>query len=944
MSLANGCKVWLALGADLLDDVANWTWTDVTAYVLYDGGAGVQIDIGYPDGSDEASPTRISFTVTNADGRWSPTNPAGAWFGQIDIDTPVKVTFNNGSGDIDRAVAYLADLPLEWTTGGKFRYVHIDAYGLLARLDGADSLDSNAYRWTKYTSDLVAYWSFEDDSGATRAASAVAGQPDGAVFNVGFGSDPTYGGSKPLPVLEATSTIVLTVAPYARPYPEAWSVCMAWRIPARPASTQDLAVAVVCDTGAVRKWVLRMTNATPSVVTLRAYNSAGTELLSDAGLAFDSIATTESYEPFGDQLAIQISAAQNGTGIDWSWLIYRGHHGGGGSSGTLAASTLGPVSSLVTGGSGAEDGHTVGHYCVFASATLGTTSVSEIAGAGVGDLTIDRFAQQGVLSNVPVTFGASVGEPMGPVPTDTLINVLREADRLERGLLWEDPEGNLRIRSREDLINRSVGLTLAYATQVRSLQPTSAVRDYVNRVTVNREGGSSATVDATGPLSPTTRGVVRSKPLTVNSQYDTNLRYYAQWDAAVGTCPDYRYAVELQFHGGASAKLNDWLALSLGDRVQITSPPAELPPDTIDGYLRGYSEHINRFEYTVNARLLPSRPYQVFTVEGSGNSGRADTSGSRLLAPITTSATSAIVGTYGNPGERTGVAAKWSTTSLPYDLALRAAERVTCTAVTNNAPTFVAAGAVAHADNAAVTPGAVSGITAGDCELLICSIRDSGGFAHLGGVAERIAIYVGDQAGWKRLASFGGENGNFAVYARTYQTSVLTPPPTLTPVVGSSAAGDTVSAQLAAFRNLQPIVHNGALPQQNASAQDIAYPGLGVVRNGSVVLIFAQKDDDWTSVASPAGFTEIGEPDSTLGSDQGLAWYYQIQTTATQVASGSLVVTGGASATSKATTLALLGDVQTLTLTRNVNAITGGVAHPVGAEIGLWRGGVVMRP
>lgn len=944
MSLPNGCKVWLALGADLLDDVANWTWTDVTDYVLHDGGAGVQIDIGYPEGSEEASPTRISCMVNNADGRWSPTNPAGAWFGEIDIDTPIKVTFDSGGGDVDRAVAYLADLPLEWTPGGKFRYVRIDAYGLLARLDGADTLDSSAYRWAKYTSDLVVYWPFEDGSGATRAASAAPGQPDGSVFSVGFASDSDYGGSKPLPVLDATSIIILTVAPYARPYPEAWSVCMAWRIPERLATTAWVALAAVCDTGAVRKLVLEMTNATPAVVALRGYDSAGVELLGDTGISFDAINTIEPYEPFGDQLAVEIYVAQNGTGIDWGFMIYRENHGGSGAGGTLASSTLGPVTTLVTGGTGAEDGHTVGHYAVYARGVAGATAANAIAAAGVGDLTIDRFAQQGALNNVPIAAGASVGEPMGPVPTDTLINVLREADRLERGLTWEDPEGALRIRSRQDLTNRSVALTLAYGTEVRGLQPTSAVRDYVNRVTVARQGGSSATVDATGPLSPTSRGVVRARSLTVNAQTDTNLRYYAQWEAALGTVPDYRYTVDLQFHGPAASKLTTWLGMSLGDRVQITGPPAWLPPDTIDGYVRGYSERINRFEYDLSLRLLPYRPYLAWTVEGAGNAGRAGTSGSRLLAPVTTSGTSAIVGTYGNPRERTGVAAKWSTTSLPYDLALRAAERVTCTAVSNNAPTFVAAGSAVHADNAAVTPGAVAGIAAGDCELLICSIRDSGGFAHLGGVAGRLAIYVGDQTGWTELAKFGGANGSFAVYARTYQTSVLTPPPTLTPVVGSSSAGDTVSAQLCAFRYLQPLVHNGALPQSNASAQDIAYPGLGVVRNGSVVLIAAQKDDDWTSVASPAGFTEIGEPDSTSGSDQGLAWYYQIQTTATQVASGSLVVTGGASATSKAITLALLGDCQTLTLTRNVNSITGGVAHPVGSEITLWRGGVVMRP
>jgi len=942
MSLPNGLKIWLALGADLLGDPSSWTWTDITAYTLNDDGGGVTIDIGYPEGSDEASATRIAFLANNQDGRWTPTNPAGAWFGQIDVDTPVKVTFDPGSGDVTRGIAFLADLPLEWTTGGKFRFVRVEAFGRLSRMENTDTLDSSAHRWALWYPDLVAYWPFEDGSGAARASSAVAGQPDGLVFNVPFAADSDYGGSKPLPILDATSAIFLTVAPYARPYPEAWSVCLAWRIPARPAATSLLAIAVVCDTGAVRKWVLEMTNATPSVVRLRGYNSAGAEVLADTGISFDNLNTIESYEPFGDQLAIEIYTAQNGTGIDWGFTIWRaGTAGGGGSTGTLAASTLGPVTSLVTGGSGVENGHTVGHYAVYARGSAGSTAASAIAAAGVGDLTVDRFAGQAALNNVPVSFGASSGEPMGPVPTDTLINVLREADRLERGLMWEDPGGDLRIRSRQDLTNRTVALTLTYATHLRNLQPTSAVRDYINRATVTRTGGSSARVDATGPLSPTNRGVVRARELTVNAMTDAHLQYYAQWEVALGTVLDYRYTVDLQFHGAASSKLSTWLGMSLGDRVQITSPPAWLPPDTIDGYVRGYSEHINRFEYDLTLRLLPYRPYLAWTVEGTGNTGRANTSGSRLLAPVTTSGTSAIVGTYGNPTGKTGVAAKWSTASVPYDLALRSVERVTCTAVANNPPTFVAAGTAAHADYDAVTPGMPAGMAAGDLLLLLCSIRDSG-FSYLAGVAGRLALFVGDQTGWTTLASFGGANKAFRLYGRTY-TSGFTAP-TLTPGTGSGAAGDTVSAQMAGFRYTQPLVHNAATPLQNGSAADIAYPGLGVVRNGTVVLIVSQKDDDWTSVASPAGFTEIGEPDSTLGSDQGLAWYYQIQTTATRIDAGSLVVTGGAAATSKATTLSLLGDCQTLTLTRNVNSITGGVAHPAGAEINLWRAGVVMRP
>lgn len=934
MPLANGCKIWLALGADLTASPTSWTWTDVTAFVLSDNGAGVTIDIGYPEGSEDAAPTRISFLANNSDGRWGPTFPGGAWFGQIDIDTPVKVTFNNGAGDVDRAVAYLPDLPLEWTTDGRYKTVQIDAVGILARLDSADVLDSAARRRALgvglVNASPVAYWPFEDGSGATRAASAVAGQPDVTSFiNVAFAGDSNFGGSQPLPTLTAASSISITVAPYERPSPEAWGVMMAIKIPARPAVTQEFAIAVLCTTGTVRKWVPEISNATPAILKLHGYNAAGTEVLADTGLAFNDIVNGSNREPFGEQIAFEITAQQSGADVEWFFRIWHGSLAGHHTTGTLVGATLGPVNQIATGTNTALDGATVGHYGIYTFSDgpgFGVaTPAAFIASGGLAETTTNRFSLQAFLNGVDNDVTGTSTTTMGYIPTDTLLNVLRECDRLEAGVMWEAPSGLLSMRSRTDLVNQAVALSVPY-TQARGLRPTSAVRDYVNRVTASRPGGSSATVDATGPLSPARRGVVRTRSLVVNADGDSNLKYYAQWAAAVATAQDYRYVLDLQFHGAASSKLSTWLTLDVGDRIQVTSPPAWLPPDTIDGFLRGYAEHISRFEYTASLRLAPYRPWLAWTVEGSGNTGRADTSGCRLLAAITTSGTSAIVGTYGNPGEKTGVAAKWSATSLPYDLAIRTAERVTCTAVANNAPTFVAAGVAAHADNASLAPALPAGLTVGDLLLCAVAIRNTNAF-------------VNDVTGWTRLAMFG-ENENVALFARQYVTGDAAPAVSFL----NSTAGDSTSAQTCAFRFLQPVLHNRAVRLLNAAALNMGTPDLGILRNGCVALAMAWMPDDWTSVTSPAGFTEIGEPDTALGNDQGFSWAYQIQTTATYIPTGTFTVTGGTSQISKAGMVALLGDCQTLTLTRNVNAISGGLAHPAGSDVNLWRAGVVMRP
>jgi hypothetical protein len=943
MTLPNGCKIWLALGADRLAQITDWTWTDVTAYVLYDNGAGVTFEIGYPEGSGEANPTSIRFLASNADGRWSPHNPTGAWFGQIGEGTPVKVTFDNGLGAKDLALAYLADLPVRWTTGRKFAYVPIEAFGLLADLESSEASESNAYRWLFNFRTPVAYWPCEDGRDATRIASAIEGVPDSTVFNdVTFAGDSEFGGSKPLPTFDsANSYMVFAVPAYPRPSPEAWSMCSAWRVPERPAGTVYVNLVSV-SSGSIRLFRLEMTSATPSVLYLRGYDASGVELLGHAGLSFDDVATSELGEPFGEQLAIVIRAQQNGADIDWGLNIWRENLGATGSIGTLAASTLGPVYALTAGQAGDLSGHTVAHFALFNNVDAADFAAPNIASGGRGDLAADRFAQQAILGGVPFDYAAGgVGEPMGAVPVDTPLNVLRETDAIEDGLFFESPAGALTLLRVADLTNQPVALTLAHGTHLESMEPTDASRDFVNRAVVSRNGGSSVTVDARGPLSPTTRGKTKSRPISVNALSDTNLRTYGEWATAVGTTQDYRYVINLLFHASAAPKLDDWQATSIGDRVQITGPPVDLPPDTVDTYLRGYSGRVTRFEYAISARLAPYAPYRTFEFDGAGNLGRLASSGSRLIAAITSSATSATVGTYGNPSGRTGVAAKWSATSLPYSLGLRKAEQVTCTAVANVTPTYVGVGTAASADYAAVTPGAVAGIAAGDCELLFAAVRDSGDTA-LSGVAERIKTYVGDQIGWNPIAEFGNANGSVWLWARTYQSALLTPPPTITPIIG--AAGDTVSAQLAALRGVQPLAHSTGIALSNASAANIAYPGISISRNATVALLLVHKHDDLTSTTAPAGFTKIADVSSTAGGDHAMAWYYQIQTTATDIAAGSVTVTGGASATSRATMVSMLGDVQTLTLTRNVNGISGGVAHPVGADVQLWRAGKLRRP
>lgn len=206
--------------------------------------------------------------------------------------------------------------------------------------------------------------------------------------------------------------------------------------------------------------------------------------------------------------------------------------------------------------------------------------------------------------------------------------------------------------------------------------------------------------------------------------------------------------------------------------------------------------------------------------------------------------------------------------------------------------TFVGAGTSVTGNATAVTPVVAAGTVAGDCVIVHVSHGNPAG------------SWGSQPAGWNRLAGLA----NHRVYARIWQTGDVMP--TFTP--GGVSAGDDTIASTFTLRGVEPNVLSAAggvdtsPVQTNASAQDIAYPALTVPGANHALLRFVWKRDDATSYTTPAGWTVAAPMTSTTtGNDASHASYYQIQTTATNVGAGSVVVTGGAAAVSAAIMLYL---------------------------------------
>lgn len=67
------------------------TWVDISEHVRTADGGGITIGRGRADQGVRADPSRASLALDNRDGRYSPRNPTGPYYGLIGRNTPIRV-------------------------------------------------------------------------------------------------------------------------------------------------------------------------------------------------------------------------------------------------------------------------------------------------------------------------------------------------------------------------------------------------------------------------------------------------------------------------------------------------------------------------------------------------------------------------------------------------------------------------------------------------------------------------------------------------------------------------------------------------------------------------------------------------------------------------------------------------------------------------------------
>lgn len=644
-------------------------WIDITAggYVLVrDDSGNIRLTYGITGGEgSQTDRANAQMQLKNGDGRFSRRNPTGPYYGQISRNTPIRISVPDGNGGISyRLWGELGEVAKDWDKSGNDVWVDASVYGPMQRLAQGPAPERSVI-YEAITDPIltgtVAYWPCEDPAGSTQLASALTnGSPMTWTGNPALAAYDGFGASDPLPTLTGAS-LLGGIARYDTASVTQYQFRYLLAVPTAGFTDLDVLSRVTVEQGAYNLRYLDIHYNDPPG-GLGSYGGRGTLTIllkdGDQNDLATSGTSSISLDTRGRNLRLSLEVSNNGTALSVTLRILDVDHG------IEDSTTVGLVSTQVTRVVSVEmapdtlDGD-AGVIAAAVGHVLVQTTITDIedlgraiqpAGEAAGRRIQRLCAEQGVAFDWVGDLDDTV--PLGPQGRENLLSLVQEACLADGGLLVENRARlGLGYRTRASLYNQDPALVLSYTGFNLSEVPVPVEddRQIQNTLTVTVGGVSQTFTETEGPLGTDAIGTYgETSGLTLNlaSSDAATIRDHAAWRVHLGTVDEDRYpriSVNIA-HSSITPELKRAiLALRIGDRVQITSPPApQVPPDTIDQLALGIEETITRFEHRLTFVCAPSAPYNTIGVVDAAEA-RIDIDGSELVSGVSSSATSLVV-------------------------------------------------------------------------------------------------------------------------------------------------------------------------------------------------------------------------------------------------------------------------------------------------------------
>jgi hypothetical protein len=639
-------RVEIALGADPAADPATWSWLDITQWVRYKDG--INISRGRPDETGTVDPGRANLRLDNRDGRFSRRNPNSPYHGLLSKNTPIRIGVDAGSGVLYRFHGFINEWPTRWADkNGSDTTVPIVAAGVLRRLGKEDILMSALrYSMGGFAEGDFVPWTYhpgEDDSGSGQYASAVPAFPAAmASGSVSFGSYSGVTGSKPLPVLNATSSVSAMIPAYEDE--GTWQIQFTANVPSapsadayyldmyiRPGSGSPVVKARLSIDVPANTWVIEARDSSDNILGTPGFMpiTYGQPFVYDVTHLVLGGTTYIHFGQFDENGFVQecYTVVTGGVGKLWRWIALANSDNAGWSFGHAAVYTDVRVLTIpnITPNARAITGHT-------------------------GEMAHERMIRLSREKGIAFHCTSADSARMGPQAIGTYLDNIRACETADMGVLYEH-EFSLGYQSLDDRLNAPVAMALDFDAGHIAEPPEPADDDQrlTNRVTASRSGGSSTTVEDADSIA---RDGLFQSSVTTGVETDGQTAEVAGWRVHLGTVDEDRWpSIALRFNSSPDL-IPTWNSLPFGSRITIANPLEQVAPDALDLVIEGWTERLNNHLWEVDLSTSPATPYQVGVyATGSSDTGAdvgyygADTL--QLTETVTSSATKIYV--YSDP-------------------------------------------------------------------------------------------------------------------------------------------------------------------------------------------------------------------------------------------------------------------------------------------------------
>lgn len=641
--------VEIALTSGYTTPAASRVWTDITDYV--EAQRGLSIQWGRGDQFSSPQPSRLTVTLNNQDGRFTPENAAGAYYPNIKKGRPIRVRVRpTGGSYMHRFLGYVDEWPVEWPDGtSAMSTVTVTALSRQARLGRSTTFKSIVEEEYLYDAPAL-YFPLGEPQAATVAGNIAPGRSETLTpVQVGTGGTLTFGTGTG-PGTDDLTTPTFTPASIT----DGLWLRSSLISPVQPtAASGNLSIEMECffvaDTGLTDSRILLLltTNdysagfgvirlvydATNSAV----YASAYPDIYNGTGVA--TIATANGSAPAGalhhaivratlddttDKMTVTLSLdgatpVTNTASVVWPHVsgghpffpTYTQLHVGGTA---YPQSTYG----LFSG--------TIAHVAVSTQAGTPTTDArfQEHYKAGANGFTTDasgaRVTRYARLAGIPaaevlvetgLTTSVAHKDTTGELPSALMQAVADTED----GVVFDGKDGTLTFHSRSHRYGATSSFTLdANLGDIEDgFAPKLDDQHLTNDMTASRPNG--ITVRSTNQPSIAEYGYYRES-VEVLTTVDNEVQARADWEVNRFGTP--RVAIPgVRTDLLTSSVATDLLAANIGTRFTLTSLPSQAPATTADYFIEGGTEQIGFNSYFIEFNVSAAAYANVWQLDSA---------------------------------------------------------------------------------------------------------------------------------------------------------------------------------------------------------------------------------------------------------------------------------------------------------------------------------------